>query len=274
MAQKIALSVQSLACHGKCSLTEALPIVSARGISLSVLPTVLLSTHTGGFTTPAKVDTTEFLEKSIEHFCAEEIKFDGIYTGYFADKKQIELFTEKLDLLKNDKAIVLVDPVLGDNGKFFSGIDDSFLNSMLKICSMSDVILPNITEAFFLCGEKYKEKPSEDEVFSLAVKLYNLTKAKVVITGFQKDGKIGALIFDGDNTELILNKKISVHFHGTGDMFAALVFASILNGKNLKQSVRDAQKFVAKSIRETVKLNIQERNGINFESNLKNYWKF
>ena len=270
MAQKTGLSVQSLACHGKCSLTEALPIVSACGISLSVLPTVLLSTHTGGFATPVKVDTTEFLEKSIEHFCAEEIKFDGVYTGYFADKKQIELFAEKLDLLKNDNAFVLVDPVLGDNGKFFSGIDESFLNSMIKLCSLSEVILPNVTEAFLLCSEDYKENPTEDELLSLALKLYNSTKAKVVITGIQKGEKIGTLVFDGDNAELILNKKISAHFHGTGDMFASLIFAGLLNGKTLKQSVKKAHKFVAKSISETVKHKVPERNGIDFEINLKN----
>lgn len=270
MAQKNALSVQSLACHGKCSLTEALPIVSACGISLSVLPTVLLSTHTGGFSAPVKVDTTDFLEKSIEHFCAEEIKFGGVYTGYFADKKQIELFAKKLEVLKNEKAIVLVDPVLGDNGKFFSGIDESYLNSMLKLCMMANVITPNVTEACFLCGENYKEELSEDELLSLTVKLYNLTKANVVITGVEKLGKIGALIFDGDNAEFILNKKISSHFHGTGDMFASLVFASLLNGKNLKQSVKKAQKFISKSIGETVKHKVLERNGIDFESNLKN----
>ncbi len=270
MTQKSALSVQSLACYGKCSLTEALPIVSAFGISLSVLPTVLLSTHTGGFTTPVKVDTTEFLEKSIERFCAEKIKFGGVYTGYFADKKQIDLFTGRLDSLKKENALVLADPVLGDNGKFFSGIDDGFLNSMLRLCRLADVILPNITEAYLLCGEDYKESPTEDELLSLAVKLYNLTKAKVVITGVQKGEKIGALIFDGDNAELVLNKKISAHFHGTGDMFASVVFASLLNGKTLKQAVKKAQKFVAKSIGETVKHNVEERNGINFESNLKN----
>lgn len=269
MAQKTGLSVQSLACHGKCSLTEALPIVSACGISLSVLPTVLLSTHTGGFSAPVKVDITEFLGKSIEHFCAEKIKFDGVYTGYFADKNQIDLFTGRLDSLKKENALVLVDPVLGDNGKFFSGIDDSFLNSMLKLCKIADVILPNITEAYFLCGEDYKETSTEDELLSLAVKLYNLTQAKVVITGVQKGEKIGVLIFDGDNAELILNNKISAHFHGTGDMFASLIFAGLLNGKTLKQSVKKAHKFVAKSISETVKNKVSEKNGINFESNLK-----
>ncbi len=269
MAQKTALSVQSLACHGKCSLTEALPIVSAFGISLSVLPTVLLSTHTGGFSAPVKVDTTEFLEKSLEHFCTEKIKFDGVYTGYFTDKNQIDLFVNKLDSLKNDNALVVTDPVLGDNGRFFSGIDDSFLDSMLKLCKIADVILPNITEAYFLCGEDYKETPTEDELLSLAVKLYNLTKTTVVITGVQRGRKIGALVFDGDNADLVLNEKESAHFHGTGDMLASFVFASLLNGKTLKQSVKKAQKFVAKSIRETVKHNVEERNGIDFENNLK-----
>ncbi len=269
MAQKTALSVQSLACHGKCSLTEALPVISACGISLSVLPTVLLSTHTGGFTAPQKIDTTEFLKNTVKHYRAEKIEFDGVYTGYFADKEQIELFVNEIDSIKKDNAIVLVDPVLGDNGKFFSGIDDSFLNSMLKLCSVADVILPNITEAYLLCGEDYKENASEDELLSLAVKLYNLTKAKVVITGVKKGNKIGALIFDGDNAELVLNTKKSAHFHGTGDIFASVVFAGLLKGKTLKQSVGKAEKFISKSLSKTVSCNVVERNGIEFESNLK-----
>ncbi len=269
MLKKTALSVQSLACHGKCSLTEALPIISSCGISLSVLPTVLSSTHTRGFNAPQKLNTTEFLMSSIEHYKSEKILFDGIYTGYFGGSEQIDFVANQISFIKKGNALVLVDPVLGDNGKFFSGIDENFLDSMLKLCTTADVITPNVTEAYLLCKETYKENPTEDELLSLAIKLYNLTKANVVITGVQKSSKIGALVFDGENAEFILRKKESAHFHGTGDVFASVVFASLLNGASLKRSVVKAEEFISKAIRETFSNNGAERDGIDFESRLK-----
>ena len=270
MVQKTALSVQSLACHGKCSLTEALPIISVCGISLSVLPTVVLSTHTGGFGEPERIDTTEFLANSLEHYRSEKIKFNGIYTGYFADRSQIELLTKQINGVKESDALVLVDPVLGDKGKFFSGINEEFIDEMLSLCKTADVILPNITESCFLCGEKYKENPTENELLSLAVKLFNITKAQVVITGVENKNKIGALIFDGENAEFIYSKKIHDRFHGTGDMFSSIVFACLLKGKSLKKSVVKAQKFITDSINKTISATALEKNGLNFENSLKN----
>lgn len=269
MAQKNALSIQSLACHGKCSLTEAMPIISSCGISLSVLPTVLLSTHTGGFSTPQKLDTTEFLINSVEHYKSQKIKFDGVYTGYFSSAEQIDFVANQIDFIKKGSAMVLVDPVLGDNGKFFGGIDEGFLNNMLKLCKTADVITPNVTEAYLLCKETYKENPTEDELLSLAIKLYNLTKASVVITGVQKSCKIGALVFDGENAEFILKRKKSAYFHGTGDIFASVIFAYLFKGKTLKQAVSKAEKFILKALEKTLVSNFDERNGIEFESVLK-----
>ena len=269
MARIKALSVQSLSGFGKCSLTEALPVISACGISLSVLPTVLLSTHTGGFSTPKRLDTTEFLKDAIEHYKAENIKFGGIYTGYFAETSQIEYLTNQIDNITEENRLVLVDPVLGDKGKFFSGITEEFLEKMLDLCKKADVILPNITESYLLCNEEYKEKPTEGELLNLAVKLYNITKAKVIITGVEKVNKIGALIFDGENGEFVYSKKVSAHFHGTGDIFSSVVFSLLLRGKTLSRAVLMAEKFILKAINKTVSNNTQENEGIDFEGCLK-----
>ena len=263
--QKTALSVQSLACHGKCSLTEALPIVSSKGISLSVLPTVLLSTHTGGFGTPERLDVTQFFINTIEHFKKEKIRFDGIYTGYFSSEKQITDFCGEIDNLKGENSLVLVDPVLGDKGKLFSGITHDFVEEMLELCKKADVITPNITEAFLLCSEKYCGTITDSVIIDLAVRLYNITKARVVITGVSKGKKIGALIFDGENCNLVFSKKQPKDFHGTGDMFASLIFSFLLKGISLKDAVEKATKFISKAIENT---SCDERDGLNFEKQL------
>ena len=267
--QKTALSVQSLACHGKCSLSEALPLISSLGISLSVLPTILLSTHTGGFGKPQKLETTDFLTNAIEHFKKENLCFDGIYTGYFGDLEQIVNFTNEIDAIKAEKSLVLVDPVLGDNGKLFSGITNDFAKEMLNLCKKADIITPNLTEAFLLCGEEYDEDANTDKIISLAVKLYNITKAKVIITGIERGKKIGALVFDSENCCEIYSKKISQNFHGTGDIFASLVFGLILKGVPIKKAVKKASAFIGKAIKKTINDNIPERNGLNFEKLLK-----
>ncbi len=254
--QKNALSVQSLACHGKCSLTEALPLVSANGISLSVLPTVVLSTHTGGFGTPEKIDTTEFFKKAMEHFKSENIKFDGIYTGYFADKNQIDVFLSQIEAFKKEGAIVLIDPVLGDNGKLFSGITEDCVSQMLLLCQKADIITPNLTEARLLAGENC-------DIIDLSLRLYNKTHAKVVITGIEKENKIGVSIFNGEKIQFVFSKRLKQGFHGTGDIFAAIVFSNILKGKPLKGSVKSAVKFISKAIKNTAS---PERDGLDFEN--------
>ncbi len=261
--QKNALSVQSLACHGKCSLTEALPLISAKGISLSVLPTVLLSTHTGGFGNPESLDTTEFLVKSIEHFKAQNIRFDGIYTGYFGSSKQINSFKNQISNLKKAESLILVDPVLGDRGRLFSGITEDYVTEMLSLCKQADIITPNVTEAFLLCSESYCKSPAKSDIVSLAVKLYNLTKTKVIITGIENNTNIGVLIFDGAKCDFIYTKKADAHFHGTGDMFAALLFGYILNGLSIKKSVKKTMCFITKAIKNTA---ANERDGIEFET--------
>lgn len=262
MTQKTALSVQSLACHGKCSLTEALPIISSDGISLSVLPTVLLSTHTGGFGIPVKADIAEFFEDALKHFQKEKIFFDGIYTGYFGSIDQIFTFTNLIENLKKKSSVVLVDPVLGDNGKLFNGISESFVGAMSKLCKSADIITPNLTEAYLLCGEKFREETTIDDVIKLSVKLYNLTNAFVIITGIENKRKISVSMFDGEKIKFLNSRKIGVSFHGTGDAFTSVVFAEILNGNTVYKSVRKAMDFVSKAIKKT---NGNERDGLKFE---------
>ncbi len=270
MAQKTALSVQSLACHGKCALTEALPIISACGISLSVLPTALLSTHTGGFGEPERVEITEFLKKSLEHFKKENIRFDGIATGYFSDKIQISTLLENWDSLINENGFVLVDPVLGDKGKIFSGLNEDLAEEMVKLCQKATVITPNLTEAYMLLGENYCQNPSDNAIIDLCLKLYDKTKAQIVITGIERENKILSAVFNGEKLCFVSSKRARGSFHGTGDIFSAVVFALSLRGMNLNRAVKKAMQFIYKSVKNTLLTNGDERNGISFEQLLKN----
>lgn len=266
MNQKTVLTVQSLACHGKCAITEALPILTACGFAASVLPTVLLSTHTGGFGTPSRLDINGFFEGALKHWCENYIRFDGIGLGYFSNPSQIQTMAENLTYLKKPQGFVLVDPVMGDNGRFFSGIDRDFISGMLSLCKLADVIVPNITEACLLCGSEYKEIFSESEIKELILGLYGIVNTSVVITGvsFDKD-TIGAALGEKGEVSFVFSKKQPHNFHGTGDIFAAVVLARLLKGDALTAAVKAAADFVSKSIEKTVSFDFDERNGVNFE---------
>ncbi len=263
--QKCALTIQSLACHGKCSITEALPLISAQGISLSVLPTVILSTHTGGFNQPARLDTTQFLSEAIAHFEEQDITFDGIYTGYFASKAQIELANESIEGLKKKNCLVLVDPVLGDNGRLFSGLTEGFKDEMLKLCRKADIIVPNITEACLLCEVPYNPDFTMAEIEALAKLLHSKTNATVVITGVKRETEIGALCFNGKSIAFIGSQIQPQSFHGTGDIFSSLLFAGLLNGADLENTVKKATDFISLAIKNTISQVYTEKNGVNFE---------
>ncbi len=233
---------------------------------MSVLPTALLSTHTGSFGTPERLSTKDFLENTLKHFLAEDITFDGFYTGYFAEINQIGCFSSNLDRLKKEKAFLLVDPVLGDKGRLFSGITEDFVGAMLSLCKRADVITPNVTEACLLCGEKYCEALEENAIIDLCLRLYDITHAKIIITGIEFGDKIGVSIFDGEKIKFVYTKKLKQSFHGTGDIFASLVFANVLKGNSLEGSVKKAVKFISKAISKT---DAPEREGLEFESLIK-----
>lgn len=266
MSQKTVVSIQSLACHGKSSLTEALPILSAAGLAVSVLPTTVLSTHTGGFGTPAKTELTPFLKEALKHWFDNNISFDSVYCGYCATTEQLQILQENIGNLCRENGIIIVDPVMGDNGKFFSGITKDFARHMLSLCKKADVIVPNITEACLLCESEYKTDFTENEIRELLLKLYNITSASVVITGVSFDSDaIGAGICENGHITFIYSKKQPQSFHGTGDIFASVLTASLLKGDSLKTAVGTAADFVSRAIEKTVTADFDEKEGIAFE---------
>lgn len=272
MQQKTVVSIQSLACHGKCSLTEALPILSAAGLSVSVLPTTVLSTHTGGFGTPATAELTVFLKKALKHWQDNGIKFDGVHCGYCANTEQLKLLEENICYLCREDGVIIVDPVMGDKGKFFSGITEDFVGAMLQLCQKADIIVPNITEACFFCNREYKENLDENEIKELILKLYEITGTRVVITGVSfNSGTIGAAICEDGNTDFVYSKKHPQNFHGTGDIFVSVLMARILKGEDLKTAAKTAADFVSLSIERTASQKSSECDGVYFEGLLSEF---
>lgn len=168
--------------YGKCSLTVALPVISALGIETSVIPTAVLSTHTA-FNNFTFHDLTDEIVPIQKHWEEENFKFDGIYTGYLGSNKQIELVENFFDKFKTKDNFIFIDPVMGDYGKLYKGFDEAFALKMRDLCKKADVIVPNLTESSYILGMEYKEEYDEEYIKDILIKLSNLGPSKVIITG-------------------------------------------------------------------------------------------
>ncbi|MBQ1917732.1 pyridoxamine kinase [Schwartzia succinivorans] len=276
--QKRVLAVHDISCVGKCSLTVALPIISAAGVECSVLPTAVLSTHTGGFRDFTFRDLTEDIRPIIVHWKSLGIHFDAIYTGYLGSFEQIDIVSALFDEFASEDTTIIVDPVMGDNGTLYAAFDDTFPPEMKKLCGKADVILPNLTEATAMLGEKYKDGPyTKNYIEKIFRRLEEATNTKkIVLTGVNLDNeKMGAATYDAEtgNIDYILGENIPGRYHGTGDVFGSAVVGALANGMSLADSVRAAVDFTVESIRWTAKAGTDIRYGVNFEANLAGYIK-
>lgn len=265
-------AIHDISCLGKCSLTVALPIISAAGIEVSVIPTAVLSTPTGGFENFTYRDLTDDMMPVAEHWTTTGAHFDAFYTGFLGSFRQIELVSGIFDLLKSEDTLIIVDPVIGDNGKLYSVFDETFPEEMKKLCSKADIIVPNVTEAFFMLGEEYKEGPyTEEFINDFLVRLSEIGPSKIVLTGVYTDeSRIGAASFDAETgkTDFILNERVEGFFHGTGDVFASVLTAGIINGLTVSQAARVAADFTVAGIKRAKNAGTDQRLGINFEAGL------
>ncbi len=259
------VSLQDVSCYGQCSLTVALPILSSYGIETAILPSAILSTHTGGFKNFTVHDLSDELPKIISHWKQENIKFDGIYTGYIGNKEQFDYVLDLQKNLLNKNGLLFVDPAMADHGSMYYGLGEDIVKGMRKICSFADYIFPNITEACFLTNNEYKEEYDENYIHNLLNDLYKLGAKNVILTGvsLEKD-KLGAIWFNGTTTHSYYGQWISKSYHGTGDIFSSVLIASILNGKSENDSLKEAVDFVINSINETLDDNTHNY-GVKFE---------
>ncbi len=276
MSQRRIVAIHDISGFGRCSLTVALPLLSAAGIQTSVIPTAVLSTHTGGFKNNTFHDLTADIEPISEHWKREGISFDAIYTGYFCSASQVYSAISAIEHLKTDRTLLVVDPVMGDNGKCYSGFSVSFPAYMLRLCQRADIITPNITEAALLAGMPYKDGVHKIEyIEALLLRLYETTKARVVLTGVSlEEKKIGAAVFDGEETSYFFTERQPAAFHSTGDIFASVLTGSVLRGRSLKAATQIAVNFTAGCIKQTIEDGTDERYGVNFEQQIPNLIKY
>jgi pyridoxine kinase len=273
--QKRIAAIHDISGFGKCSLTVVLPILSAAGIETSVVPTAVLSTHTGGLPGFTYRDLTEDIRPFTQHWKSLNLKFDAIYTGFLGSFEQLELVKEVFDTFKTEDTLIMVDPVMADHGKLYSIFSPEFAVGMKLLCEKADIIVPNITEAALLTGEAYCEGPySQDYIESLIKKLSVLKTKKIVLTGvFFDEDELGAATYDRDSgkIEYALSKRVPGFFHGTGDVFGSALLSALLNGFNLRQAAQIAADFTSGSIQRTFEAKTDVRFGVNFEQEIPSF---
>lgn len=249
------VTVQDISCFGKCSLTVALPIISAMGIETAVIPTAVLSTHTGGFEGYTFRDLTDDIPDIADHWKKLNLKFNALYTGYLGSEKQISIVSKFFDDFRTDDNFIVVDPVLGDNGRFYAGFTDEFAIKMAELCSKADYIIPNMTEASFMLGIPYTENYDKAYVENVLRKLAGLGCKTPVLTGVHfDDSQQGAAAYDSVNDKFYysLNENIDRSVHGTGDIFASVFTGAVTLGKNIQQTLDIAVNYTLECIKATV----------------------
>lgn len=287
---KRVLTVQDISCVGKCSLTAAIPVISAMGIEVCPLPTAILSNHTA-FSSFSFLDLTDKIPEILNEWKKQGFHFDAIYTGYLGSIKQIDLVHKILDEFAQNDTLVVIDPCMADNGKLYTGFSQDFVKQMAKLCGRANVILPNMTEACFLVNQDYDFLVQTNEsITKLMEKLLSLGANHVVLKGvdFSSD-KIGVAYYSQknnndsknligksiiensiDDMKIYFHHRYDENFHGTGDLFASVVTGALVLKKELKEAVEIACDFLQESIECTLSNPNYNWYGVEFESALRN----
>ena len=247
MSVRRILTVQDISCVGQCSMTVALPVLSACGHETCVLPTLLLSTHTGGFGTPEIVRFSDRLEPIIAHWKEKHITFDAVLTGYLGSIQAIDAAAEILNTLLVPGGVAIVDPAMADNGKLYSGFDGAYVEKMKCLCRKADMVLPNLTEAALLAGLPWEDRADEAYAEKL---LSGLNFPRVLVTGVGEQTS-GFLLKDGERMHRYTHPRFPGSFSGTGDLFAAAFTGLLLTGKTVYDSACCAANFTCKAIART-----------------------
>lgn len=273
--QKRVAAIHDISCFGKCSLTVALPIISAAGIETSVIPTAVLSTHTGGLSGYTYRDLTEDIMPVAEHWKSLGLGFDALYTGFVGSAEQLDILCRVFDMFRTDSNLVLVDPVMADNGVLYKVFNRDFPEKMRKLVSKADIIIPNITEASLLIDEPYMDGPyTEKYIAELLDGLAAFGVKKIVLTGVFFDNEtIGTANYDCETKELTytMADRIEGCYHGTGDVFGSGLCAALMRGHGLSRAARIAVDLTVSSIARTRAAGTDVRFGVNFEEGLGDF---
>lgn len=249
MSYKKILTIQDISCVGQCSLTVALPILSACGMETCILPSAVLSTHTAGFSGFTFRDLTDDMPEIQAHWKKEGIKFKAIYTGYLGSVKQVGYVQDILNTMGSDDCVRIVDPAMADNGKLYSIFNDEYVAAMRILCASADILLPNITEACFLADVEYREAYDESYIKELLDKLSKLGTNTIVLTGVgYTPEKTGVIVYENGNIRYYEHDKVSKGCHGTGDIYASAFVGALMNDKEILEAAKIAADYTVKCI--------------------------
>jgi pyridoxine kinase len=269
MSTPRAAAIHDLSGFGRCSLTVAIPILSAMGVQCCPLPTAFLSTHTGGFQGFTFLDMTEELPRIARHWKSLDLRFQAIYSGFLGSERQIDIVADFIRTFRNRDTIVVVDPVMGDDGRAYQTYTSAMCAGMCRLAELADVITPNLTEAAFLLNRDYSALVrSEAGLRQLTEELSLGGTRSVALTGASLEvGKTGAMCFDAQTgrTQAVQTDFIVHPLHGTGDVFASVLTGALLRGRSLAEAAEQAVEFIRACAIRTVEQDLPLREGVDFE---------
>ena len=249
------LTIQDISCVGQCSLTVALPILSACGVETCVLPSAVLSTHTAGFTGFTVRDLTEDMPAIKNHWLKEGIRFDAIYTGYLGSTQQIGYVADIFAETGAEGCVKVVDPAMADNGKLYPAFDATYVEEMKGLCAKADYVVPNITEACFLAGVEYRTEYDRAYIDLLLEKLTAIGCKNVILTGVSyAAGKTGIVVLENGNYAYYEHELLPNSCHGTGDIYASAFVGAFVRGKSAYDAAAIAANYTMECIRYTATL--------------------
>ena len=267
--------IHDLSGFGRCSLTEVIPILSVMGVQCCPLPTAFLSTHTGGFTGFTFLDMTEELPRVAEHWKSLDLRFDAIYSGFLGSERQIGIVADFIQTFRGPDTLVVVDPVMGDDGKPYQTYTPAMCAGMAHLAELADVITPNLTEAAFLLNRDYgdlldggRALHDEGALRRLAEELSLGGRRSVALTGAAlSPGQTGAMCFDArtGRAEAVQTEFVAHPLHGTGDVFASVLTGALLRGDSLRDAAALAVEFIHDCAVRTVGQDLSLREGVDFE---------
>ena len=262
-------AIHDLSGLGRCSLTVALPVLSVMGCQCAPMPTAVLSSQTGGVTGYTFCDMTDQMNSIAAHWKAVDVKFDAIYTGFLGSEAQLSIVERFFDDFASKNTLILVDPVMGDDGAAYDTYGDALISGMRRLADRADIITPNFTEAAFLLGlpgDGLKNGSISPE--EAVKKLSNEGRRSVVLTGYRSSpDKTGSLCLDAKTGKLAVteNPCLEVSFPGTGDLFASVLCGGLMQGRTLPESAALAENFVHSAIVRTAERNLPRFYGLDFE---------
>lgn len=267
------MTIQDVSCVGKCSLTVALPIISAAGVECGVMPTAVLSTHTA-FPKFTFKDLTDEMEPISDTFSELNIDFDAIYTGYLGSERQLALVDKFFNDFGGENTLIVIDPVMADNGNLYKGFTEEFAGKMAELCKKADLIIPNLTEASYMLGFEYNPDYDEEYIKYVLKKLTDLGAKRAALTGVMlEQGKIGVYLYDSVKGSYYsyFNEYLPVSYHGTGDIFASAALGALMRGMSYEASLSLAVDFTLECMKKTMADENRRFYGVNFEQALPMY---